>query len=164
MRKLQIKQLELDNYIIESKNIKLSKNELLKNMILACHDEILEAEEAPDDVMEYIDILHFVLSIANKFNIVLPDMDYFDLITRPRSGFDYIESLRSNLLFITRESRIFKHWSVKEPTDEAYREIKLLLIEMCVDIVKVCQNLDADVVVVYNKKYEINKQRQRENY
>ena len=103
IKELQEKQAALDAFIVEHNKLEISDSEMLKNMILACHDEISEVEEAPDDITEYIDVLHFVLSIANRCNLVLDEERIVSKIFSPKV-------MRNELLDFTRESRMFKHW------------------------------------------------------
>ena len=161
MMELQRKQLQLDEFIITSRKLKISNVELVKNMMLACHDEILECMEAPTDPSEYIDVLHFVLSIANKFDIELDEIPHehaYEVIS-------FIPNrLQHDLLLITRYSRIFKHWSDKKANSFDKNSIKVLLQDMVDNISGACQLLEVDMLKEYNKKYQINIERQHGDY
>jgi len=148
IKELQIKQQELDIFIIRKCNIHMSVEEMTKNMILACHDEISEVEESPDDASEYIDVLHFVLSIANKYKLKL-DNERDD-------GYNVLDlDLRKCLLKWTRESRIFKHWSTKQGYSAQ------VYLDYMVDIIHDnCIRLGVDMFEEYEKKYQINIERQ----
>jgi len=162
---LQEKQEELDQFIIESKGLQdMSPEHLLSNMILACHDELIEVYDAPEDAEEWIDVLHFVLSIANKLDV---DLDEVDFAPRKYVGhglcrmqYDSVELL----FYITRLTNAFKHWSNKVPSEQeitAYSECLLIMADI---IKQACGKLGVDMVEEYDKKYEINKERQREGY
>lgn len=74
-------QQELDNYILENKCLNLGKKELLTDTLLALQVEVSELANAtrcfkhwsnkgqdPKDVVidEYVDVLHFFLSVGNQ--------------------------------------------------------------------------------------------------
>lgn len=152
IKDLQLKQQELDNYIIEKNNIQVSDEEMLKNMILACHDEISEVEESPEDVEEYIDVLFFTLSIANRVNIDL-DNESFDNECR-------LTNMREYLLEFTRRSRVFKHWSKKKPNNLDKKAMEDYL-NYIVDMVWYnCKRLNCNMFDEYEKKYAENIRRQ----
>jgi len=151
---LQDKQDKLDDFITDFNEIEMTESELLKNMILACHDEITEVEDAPEDVSEYIDVLHFVLSIANKMGFELSD-----------SRMDWkTDTLRGELLKFTRLSRVFKHWSDKTPSSHELSIAKECLDGMVDLIHEACVALGSDMFEEYNKKHDINIQRQYDGY
>lgn len=167
-KRLQDKQTDLNMFVLHSRGLKIAKalpnsitnSEYLKNMILACHDEILEVEEDIENVEEYIDVLHFVLTLANLFGVDLPD-EYSKYTSKPKT---LVNALRENLLIITRKSKCFKHWSTKTPTDDDMLEIKARILDMVNIIHTLCELKKANMVAEYDKKYLINIQRQREGY
>ncbi|MFL0245509.1 dUTP diphosphatase [Candidatus Clostridium stratigraminis] len=76
-------QKELDDFIIEQRDIKLQPKELLTDTLLALQVEVSElanttrcfkhwSNKGPDDknviLEEYVDALHFLLSIGNQLN------------------------------------------------------------------------------------------------
>lgn len=157
---LQEKQLELDQFIIEKRGLTpdvISTSELMKNIILACYDEIEEVAEDITNPEEWIDVLHFVLSIANYVGVEL------HIPTEPIKWnlLECIYELRNDFKFFVRESRCFKHWSDKKG-DELM--VKAFLECMIDTIHRACEILGVDMVEEYDKKYEINIQRQIEGY
>lgn len=86
---LLAKQSQLDNYIIRSKNLSLKDNERLNNTILAMMVELGElaneircfkfwSNKPSSDkeviIDEYVDVLHFFLSIANQLGFTEQDI------------------------------------------------------------------------------------------
>lgn len=85
------KQLELDEYIIESKNLHLlGKKERLNNTALAMFVELAEMmneirsfkfwSDKPSShrtviIDEYVDVLHFFLSLANQMDFTAEDIE-----------------------------------------------------------------------------------------
>lgn len=84
------KQEQLDNYIIKSKNLDLKPQERLSNTILAMMVEVGEmaneircfkhwsnksASSKEIILEEYIDVLHFFLSIANQLGFTENDIE-----------------------------------------------------------------------------------------
>ncbi|GAA0735393.1 dUTP diphosphatase [Clostridium oceanicum] len=74
-------QKELDDYILENKKKKIDEKELLTDTILALHVEVSELANATrifkhwsnkgpmerDEILEeYVDVLHFFLSVGNQ--------------------------------------------------------------------------------------------------
>lgn len=164
MRQYQDMQLELDNYIIESKGITvcpdvqgvITESELLKNMMLACLDEIEEAYEDPDDLEELVDIAHFILSIANKFHETL-SLDGIQI--GPCDKEDHLWIIRCHFMRFVRMSRVFKHWSDKPG---AFDRLSLEII-----MARIIASIEAsggDFDTLYRAKYEKNKARQQRGY
>ena len=161
MWELLRKQKELNDYIIETRGLKFNDGELLKNMILACHDEISEVEEAPYDAEEYIDVLHFVLSIALEFGF--EDLNFTNYSWYPNLDTSH-DFLRYSLLKLTRYSKCFKHWSDKKPSEVDINHVKDHL-EFMIHIIYVSVGiLDKDMYAEYNRKYQINIERQKNGY
>lgn len=158
---LQEMQEELDEFIMSFERVRsLSETEILKNMILACHDEITEIEDDISNPEEWIDALHFVLSIANRLGVEIKSyIDYYDI---PLC--DAVRSLRYFLLDVTRLSRCFKHWSVKTPSYLDQDEIADTLQLMVIFINSACCKLGVSMRDEYIKKYKINIERQRSGY
>ena len=161
---LQQMQQELDEYIINVRDLRLHPKHLIANMILACHDEISEVYDAPSDVEEYIDVLHFVLSIANKFGIILLEHDSMLHTVRNTTIMTHIQNLRNALLSVTRFSKVFKHWSDKMPTESDMERVRTNLQIMYNIITDLCDRQGVSVKEEYLKKYEINIKRQQEGY
>lgn len=167
-KRLQDKQMDLNMYVLSHRGLKLAKaqpnvivnSEYLKNMILACHDEILEVEEDIDNVEEYIDVLHFVLTLANSFGLELNE-EFTPSKTKPKT---LVLALRTNLLIITRLSKCFKHWSDKKPSEADIEEIKLRIQDMANIIYSLCTQKEANMIDEYDKKYIINIERQQQGY
>ena len=159
---LQKKQQELDDYIIRTKGLDLHPEHLLSNMFSAAIDELMvEVADDMQDPEEWVDVLHFILSIANKYELELFDME--DLISdRGLLGL-HVECSRS-LLIAHRFSKCFKHWSNKRPNKSMLTTIEMYL-SRCVECIRLaCIKLGTDMITEYNKKYEINVQRQKEGY
>jgi dimeric dUTPase (all-alpha-NTP-PPase superfamily) len=159
-KELQAKQKELDEYIIKKKGIDISKEHLLSNTFLAAIDELCnEVEEDMKNPEEWIDVLHFVLSIGNQMGFEYEDV---------KIHVGYLERMfeiaTDHLLQSLRLSKCFKHWSHKRPsvtqrfTIQSYLEIVLKMIYSA------CEQLNCDMVTEYNKKHKINVERQNNGY
>lgn len=161
IQSLLMKQKELNDYIIKTRGLTFNEGELLKNMILACHDEISEVAENPQDSSEYIDVLHFILSIMIELGY--SGYDEFPPQLYPSKKLAHIE-LRELLLEVTRLSKCFKHWSDKKPSVGEITNIRELLLD-CIDIIYTeCKYLQVDMYEEYEKKYQINIERQKNGY
>lgn len=81
---------ELDKYILEQKNMKLTKNQLLIDTLLALQVEVSELANAtrvfkhwsnkgsePKEIVidEYVDVLHFFLSIGNQLGFKAKEIE-----------------------------------------------------------------------------------------
>lgn len=101
-------QKELDNFILESKNIKITDKELMTDTLLALAVEVSElaneirsfkhwsnkgASDRNVILEEYIDVLHFFLSVGNQLGFtareVLDGYFYKNRINRDRAVSGY---------------------------------------------------------------------------
>lgn len=158
--KMQRKQQLLDDLIMIEKNIHISKGEMIKNLIFAISDEVLEVVDNRDDVTEYIDILHFTLSIANLYSIQL-------MFPEKHEGVEFEELIGFidyDIKRIARETINFKHWSNKEFEEPDLEKLKLFLTRIVDDIYTACTFLGCSMVDEYNKKFAINVKRQFDGY
>lgn len=160
-KQLQDKQKELDDFIIESKNLyNLHSDHLLSNMYNAARDELNEIKEDVTNAEEWIDLAHFVLSIANKHDIHL--INHVGIYET-----NLLECLRLTEVSLDkalRYSKCFKHWSNKKPNSDDILAIQMHLEGMLEYISRACVILGTDLVVEYNKKYEENVNRQKRGY
>lgn len=81
---------ELDKFIIENKKLNIKRNELLTDTLLALQVEVSElanetrcfkhwSNKGPSDkniiLEEYVDVLHFFLSLGNQLNFRAKDIE-----------------------------------------------------------------------------------------
>ncbi len=151
-------QIQLDNYIIKNNN--LTKEETFNNRIMALLVEIGETaneirffkfwsqkKQAPDEVIleEFIDILHFVLSIG-----VAIDYDQWNL------DFKSSVNIQDAFFNLYKAAIDFKGTNLKKE----YKEILVTLFT-----VADCLSFDdQDIFKMYQKKNKINFTRQDTNY
>lgn len=160
IKQLQQKQKELDDYIIKTKNITISDDHMLSNTFLAAIDELSnEVKEDISNVEEWIDVLHFILSLGNKFGFDLLPFGVYD-----RGLVKLQMQAEEHLLSAMRLSKCFKHWSNKKPEvyDMVQVERKLEIVIGCIKTA--CERLGCNMFDEYDKKYKINIQRQKDNY
>ena len=158
IKELQNKQKELDEFIVSKMNLNLTDEHMLVDMMLAAIDELCnEVKEDIENAEEWIDELHFVLSIGNRLGVKIQETNMLG------SGWNLQQLYKANenhLLSAMRLSKCFKHWSKKRPsaTDMALITNHL---GICVESIKLaCIKLNTDMEQEYNKKYEINRERQ----
>lgn len=162
IKELQRKQQELDDYIIKMKKLEdMDQTHLLSNMFLAAIDELCnEVKEDIENPEEWIDFLHFCLSISNRLDLE-PEVYEFYVELGLNQCYDTAEEY---ILRCMRVSKCFKHWSNKKP-DEKDLEFMELSLSLCIGAIdQACKALNANMFEEYEKKYKINIQRQRENY
>lgn len=161
IKEMMVMQKELNDFVIANHGLKFNDKELLKNMILACHDEISEVEDDITNPEEFIDVLHFVLSVAIELGVEPKDPIVIPLVplcSTPRM-------FRKSLLTVTRLSRCFKHWSIVKMSPANLETIREELSFMIATIVRALDILDADdIYTAYHKKYVINIERQKSGY
>lgn len=175
---LKKKQQELDNFVLKSRGLTvltspkprtvISEEELLKNMILACFDEIREVLEQPQNAEEWVDVLHFLLSISNKIQgeTVSPyDLNFNRVFKYMGSPLKPLANeLMMDMLKLNRLLSTFKHWSSKPVTHEAITSANVLISVMIENINIALHSLGTDMLTEYEKKYQINIERQKNNY
>lgn len=164
LNKLYEKQAELDKHILEKHNIKMSKEELLDNTILALLVEVGELANTTrcfkhwsikgmmdKEIMlsEYADCLHFYLSIGNQIG------EQFDI-----ECVGWYEYQDSNVL-----TKVFRNAYKHIDKLDRWDDIEYLIVG---DILKRLASLlnftDEEVEQAYLKKHEENYKRQREGY
>lgn len=163
IKDLQLKQLQLDSFILEKRGLTeeiLPNSELLKNLLLALYDEIMEIEEDISNAEEWVDALHFTLAIANWYDFELKK-GFIPIESNLISNLSYVKKMYGN---IVRRSRCFKHWSDKNASEADERFIACCLSDIICAIEKSLVVLGEDMRKVYDRKYEINVKRQMEGY
>lgn len=168
MKELQKKQLELDKFIYNKRGIPL--NDLkLREKIIALDVELSEfaneieffkywkVNKGKDKILEEAcDCLHFMLSIANT---VKTELNYVDMYLEGETLMDMYLCIKC-FLFEDIASYVCTNEKVDEETEEAINITFNILIKM----VKEAGFTYEDLIKEYDRKYEINIQRQKEGY
>ena len=171
LNKLYDKQAELDKHILEKQNIKMSKEELLNNTILALLVEVGELANTTrcfkhwskkgmmdKEVVldELADVWHFYLSIGNQIKEKYMSIDE-SLAWIYRKG-----NLTFHLLVLYFYCGEFGNTchEVSEDLTETYHRIGYEIIK----ITNLLDFTDKEVEQAYLKKHEENYKRQREGY
>lgn len=172
MKELQKKQLELDKFIYESNNI-TDVGDIFYNKIIALDVELGEFINEVESfkywkkmpkwkkfltyfkykksdwkaLEEACDCLHFILSLANDMEVELKYMEAMKM------------SRDINLLYRYIKATLWKEIYI-EDDEKSLNKILSLLI----GIIKELGFTYEDLIKEYDRKYEINIQRQREGY
>ena len=161
MKELQKKQLELDKFIYESNNI-TDVGDIFYNKIIALDVELGEfinevqsfkhwkknkIMDKNKTIEEACDCLHFVLSLANDMEVELKYMEAMKM------------SRDINLLYRYIKATLWKEIYI-EDDEKSLNKILSLLI----GIIKELGFTYEDLIKEYDRKYEINIQRQKEGY
>ena len=169
LNKLYKMQEELDKHIIEKHNIKMSKEELLDNTILALLVEVGELANTTrcfkhwstkgmmdKEVVldELADCLHFYLSIGNQVGLQC-DVEGESFGKRAKS----IEITFHMIYFWITRFRSFTKMKTRNYTKE-YDSLGVGLFELAAKL----KFTDEEVEQAYLKKHEENYKRQREGY
>lgn len=170
--KLYKKQEELDKHILEKHNIKMSKEELLDNTILALLVEVGElanttrcfkhwsTKEMMDKEIvldELADVVHFYLSLGNQTNCNIKDFPTLD-----QGLYEALEDGNINMTHV--------FMALYNNVSKIYEEVfmnKSIYMEITQDIYVLIQLLNftnKEVEQAYLKKHEENYKRQREGY
>ena len=161
MKELQKKQLELDMFIYESNNI-TDTGDIFYDKITALDVELSEfinevksfkywkknkIMDSNKTIEEACDCLHFILSLANDMEIELK----------------YIEAMKMakdvNLLYRFIKATLWKDIYLDDESESMNKVLSLLI-----GIIKELGFTYEDLIKEYDRKYEINIQRQREGY
>ena len=161
MKGLQNKQLELDKFIYESNNI-VDTGDIYYDKIVALDVELGEfinevktfkywkknkVMDSNKVIEEACDCLHFILSLANDMEIELK----------------YIEAMKMakdvNLLYRFIKATLWKDIYLDDESESMNKVLSLLI-----GIIKELGFTYEDLIKEYDRKYEINIQRQREGY
>lgn len=161
MKGLQKKQLELDKFIYESNNI-TDTGDIYYDKIVALDVELGEfinevktfkywkknkVMDSNKVIEEACDCLHFILSLANDMEIELK----------------YIEAMKMakdvNLLYRFIKATLWKDIYLDDESGSMNKVLSLLI-----GIIKELGFTYEDLIKEYDRKYEINIQRQREGY
>lgn len=172
MKELQKKQLELDKFIYESNNI-TDTGDIYYDKIVALDVELSEFINEVESfkywkkmpkwkqflmyfkykksdwkaLEEACDCLHFILSLANDMEIELK----------------YIEAMKMakdvNLLYRFIKATLWKDIYLDDESESMNKVLSLLI-----GIIKELGFTYEDLIKEYDRKYEINIQRQREGY
>lgn len=166
MKELQKKQLELDKFIYESNNINDIES-LYDDKIIALDVELSEfmnevktfkywkknkVMDSNKVIEEACDCLHFILSIANDKEVILGEKRILKL-------FESIHDL--NFLYICTKDILWRIIYSQVQCDAFNLQ---LLLELLIHILKELGFTYEDLIKEYDRKYEINIQRQREGY
>jgi dimeric dUTPase (all-alpha-NTP-PPase superfamily) len=170
---LQIKQRSLDDFIIQSKGITIvptvaneyTERELLKNMYMALYDEIMEIKHDIENAEEWIDALHFILSIANRTKCELGVHSRTIDDVKHLSLQDCHNNLLHDFNAVLRRNKIFKHWSTQFGDPMRFSPlINSYLQEMVLTISDALVLLGKDMIKEYELKHDVNVVRQENNY
>lgn len=161
MKELQKKQLELDKFIYESNDI-VDTGDIFYDKIVALDVELGEfinevktfkywkknkVMDSNKVIEEACDCLHFILSLANDMEVELK----------------YIEAMKMakdvNLLYRFIKATLWKDIYLDDES-ESMNKVLSLLIGLIKELGFTCE----DLIKEYDRKYEINIQRQREGY
>lgn len=149
MKELQEKQRELDTFIIESKGLQeLSQRPDFVNALwCAGFSELYEIKGDIFNAEEWIDMLHFVLSVANNLDIKL---------SNPKSIYDTSVPIVLRLEELTKSwteamdySKTYKFWSSKEAK---HNQVEFMLNDCIHMIDAVMSTLGTDLVTEYLNK------------
>lgn len=173
LNKLYKKQAELDKHILEKHNIKMSKEELLDNTVLALLVEVSELANTTrcfkhwstkgmmdkENILdEYADCLHFYFSIGNQMGIKYSGkrLDYGMIFNNIEQAITFqLLILYANLGALANECSVNG-----VVLDDVYEDIGDGLIK----IAELLDFTDDEVEQAYLKKHEENYKRQREGY
>lgn len=160
---LQQKQLELDNYILKNNN--LTVQQTYENRKIAFIVELCEfineqrgfrywskKPASPINILleEYVDGIHFLVSIANTLKFDFEDFNYKKL-----ENFNNLSICDLFLLVLDQ----FNHFCKTNTTDDFIKAFNLYLM--------IFEKLDCSeqfLIDVYSQKNEINFLRQENNY
>lgn len=161
MKELQKKQLELDKFIYESNNI-IDTGDIFYDKITALDVELSEfinevksfkywkknkIMDKNKTIEEACDCLHFILSLANDMEIELK----------------YIEAMKIakdvNLLYRFIKATLWKDLYLDDESESINKIFSLLI-----GLIKELGFTYEDLIKEYDRKYEINIQRQKEGY
>jgi dimeric dUTPase (all-alpha-NTP-PPase superfamily) len=164
MNKLQTLQKGLDDFIINKKELQQRSQgpDFINNIWCAGFSELYEIENDINNPEEWIDFLHFVLSVANKLGIELKGRN----VVAPNKNLHFVEDYHAYLKMCWTEamdaSKTYKHWSNK-PMDF---ENTVWFLEAAVEILQevFIFQFKADIETEYIKKWEINRKRQVNHY
>lgn len=161
MKELQNKQLELDKFIYESNGI-ADTGDIYYDKIVALDVELGEfinevktfkywkknkVMDSNKVIEEACDCLHFILSLANDMEIELK----------------YIEAMKMakdvNLLYRFIKATLWRDIYLDDESESMNKVLSLLI-----GIIKELGFTYEDLIKEYDRKYEINIQRQKEGY
>lgn len=177
------KQRALDKYIIESKGITLSEEDLFVNRITALIVEVGElANEvrsfkhwsnkgaSPTEVVleEYVDCLHFMLSITNQLHDWHELSDFendYEVMPYVKNGTDVEKNRITNLFFIVMTFNLGA--LVVKADSSRYADCNVLMSTLWESFSRLGGMLGFttnQVEIAYNAKYEKNIERQKAGY
>lgn len=166
IKELQMKQFELDQFIIKKQ--KLGKQDLFGNKVIALDVELSEFmnniesfkhwkinKGKPNILEECCDCLHFILSLSNDFNYGLnipfsPDISNHILESKSTS---------INQLYVNAKQILWKDVA-EDKNSKSLDQILWILVRS----LKYCGYTWEDLIKEYDKKFEVNIQRQNEGY
>ena len=161
LKELQEKQRELDNYIIKKRDITFQGKERILSLFLSAFSEIQETENDIENPEEWIDILHFVLSIANELDI---DLVYTGTFNNKYTLTTYLDEVRKDLTKAMDVEASYKFWKTIELDYTSKMVLKHLLQKLCVNINQACNFIGEDLETQYLMKHQKNIDRQINGY
>lgn len=180
VKDLYMKQTYLDTCIMENlrkRGVIAKGQQLLSYRLLALAVEIGELTDAvkenvtrKDKLGEYVDVLHFMLSIGNITRINKPYAtitfkEMYKELDKPTEWKNALEGLIIAHSKFSNVTRCFKYWSLEKVWNVEYATSSFLY--MWIDFITVGHSLgfgDEEIEEAYLKKNEINYQRQRNKY
>ena len=172
------KQKKLDDFIMgkfDARGIKTTEYDKLLSFRLLSFivevGEIVEATNREETLFEYIDALHFLLSIGNLIDIKIPyksesfKKSYnFMVLNIGIEGLDVYQSILVSFSKLSNKTKCFKYWSIK-------RNVKVDLFDNYLDLFlnfiylgHLLEFTDLEIETAYIKKNDINYRRQVESY
>lgn len=161
-------QKQLDNYIYKNKKIK--KEKIKVNKYLALFVELgelinaLNKNDKAEILKEYVDCLHFVLSIGNDFGIYGSNIE-FEFIPRKKSIYFSADWFVAEYSDFLNKIDGWKYWKNQVSLDKDY--LCHLWYELLFEFKYLGQMIGLNTQQVeeaYFKKNKINYQRQIDNY
>jgi len=180
--KLMLMQKELDDYIVEYKDLgHISERDMLNSVFCALYSELYEVQEEvrlfkvnegllpkveleKAILKEMIDVLHFLLSIGYRLSLdklIYAEVETIMVDSKP---IDVPELFFKTVRLMDR-CKAFKFWSSK-PSDSTYL-ISMSWIAVFSDLWGMMYSItDSHQLIIdaYIEKYKINKLRQEEGY
>lgn len=183
---LSNKQRELDNYVIEKRGLTLPPRELYLNRVVAFSVELAEyANEVrafkfwsgkecsrEKSLEEYVDSLHFLLSITNQTSDMASEFDGKLTLARDETlGFDnpdLKDNVKHNLILLSCTASITEVFITMIMNHEVYGDnVNVAMNRMWnsfQDLGTISGFTTEEVLQAYDAKYQINIERQENGY
>ena len=179
---LLAKQRELDEFVIISKGLTIDPSDLYTMRVTAFLVELFEfanelrafkfwSNKAPSSkdalLEEYVDALHFLLSITNTLTYVYEDhsrqlnSEINIIIEKPLSRYFLRKNQEINIVMLD----IAGLMGGELGADTFFWHEPLLKVwDNFMSLAKLCEFSNEDIEEAYNRKYEINIERQKQGY